>query len=61
MQFCRILANRAIIGHILDRKRNERFFRVFRYRPGHRRGKRSPYRAYFQSSERILFREQVMM
>jgi len=55
------LANRAIIGHILDRKRNERFFRVFRYRPGHRRGKRSPYRAYFQSSERILFREQVMM
>lgn len=47
VQICLILANGAIIGHILDWKGKEQFFGVFRYWPGHRKRKRSPYRAYF--------------
>jgi len=47
MQFCLILANGAIIGLILHRKENGVFYGVFRYWPGDKGRKRSPYRAYF--------------
>jgi len=46
MQICRILANGAIIGQILNRGKNGRFYGLFWHGSRLRKGKRSQYRAY---------------
>jgi hypothetical protein len=51
-----VFAKRSIIGHILHRKEKGQFYEVFQYWPGHRRRKRSPYRAYFPEGLPLFLR-----
>jgi hypothetical protein len=47
VQICRILTNKANIGHILHTKRKEAIYGFFPRAGENREENRSPYRAYF--------------